>query len=314
MEAFEVSLIRNLIFEGGGCAGIAYGGALTLMDDHKLLDNVENVGGTSAGAITACLMAIGYSASEIQAIIRKTEFSSFQDDSFGIIRDSVRLMTDYGWHKGLTFTWWLARYVADKFGYTTVTFADLDRKVKSGKHNMKHLYVMGTNLSKQRAETYSHETTPDMCITDAVRISMGIPFFFQCIRNKAGDILVDGGVANNFPIRLFDPTNITTGKPEANPETLGFRLDTSQEIIANRDWENATTEINDLGDYIGAVLTYLMEMANKRHLTECDRTRTIFIDKAHIKATDFDLSDEDVELLTENGRNAVKTFFGLDSE
>lgn len=305
--------ITNMVFEGGGCAGIAYGGALVLMDKHHLLDTVDRVGGTSAGAITACLLSLGYKAHEIQSIIKETKFSSFQDDSFGLIRDSVRLIKDYGWHKGETFTRWLFRYVADKFGYTDATFKDLDRKVKTGKYGMKHLYVIGTNLSKQRAEIYSYETTPDMLIVDAVRISMGIPFFFQCVRNKAGDILVDGGVANNFPIRLFDPTNTTTGKQEANPETLGFRLDTSQEIIANRDWENATTEINDFGDYIGAVLTYLMEMANKRHLTECDRARTVFIDKAHIKATDFDLSDEDIDLLTKNGENAVKTFFKLDS-
>jgi NTE family protein len=323
MEAFEVSLIRNLIFEGGGCAGIAYGGALTLMDDHKLLDNVERVGGTSAGAITACLMAIGYSASEIQGIIKDTKFSSFQDDSFGVIRDSVRLMKDYGWHKGETFKEWLGEHITEKFGYVGVTFADLDRKVKTGMLGMKHLYVVGTNLTKQRSEIYSHETTPDMLIVDAVRISMGIPFFFQCVKNKDGDILVDGGVANNYPIKMFDKreyynpfplnTHPEPGKSITNAETLGFRLDTQKEIDANETWGNVAVEIDDLSSYIGAVLAYFMETANKKHLTDADRRRTIFIDKAHIKATDFDLTEEDVDLLTENGRNAVKKFFGLDS-
>lgn len=313
--------IKNLVFEGGGVAGVAYGGALTLMNEHDLLDDVIRVGGTSAGAITACLMAIGYSATEIQNIIIDTKFSSFKDDSFGVIRDSIRLMTNFGWNKGETFKTWLRKYIIKKFDYVNVTFADLDRKVKTGMFGMKHLYIVGTNLTKQRSEIYSHETTPNMSILDAVRISMGIPFFFQCIRNKEGDILVDGGIANNFPIKMFDKAKYYNklsvnkfNKNMLNPETLGFRLDTSQEIIANRNWENATTKINDFKDYISAVLSYLMEMANKRHLTHCDCRRTVFIDKGSIKATDFNLTGDDVNLLTRNGRIAVKIFFGLDSK
>ena len=286
------------------------------MGNHELLKDVVRVGGTSAGAITASLMSIGYTAPEIQDIIKDTKFSSFQDDSFGIIRDSLRLMTDYGWHKGKTFKEWLSEHITKKFGYVGVTFADLDRKVQTGLLGMKHLYVVGTNLTKQRSEIYSHETTPDMLIVDAVRISMGIPFFFQCVKNKDGDILVDGGVANNYPIKMFDKGKYYNSdySPEEkilNPETIGFRLDTQQEIEANEDWGNVSVEIDDLSSYISAVLSYFMETANKKHLTEADRRRTIFIDKAHIKATDFDLTDEDVDLLTKNGVNAVKTFFGI---
>lgn len=310
-------LIKNLVFEGGGCAGVAYGGALTLMDDSHLLNDIIRVGGTSAGAITACLMALGYTAIEIQDIIKETKFSSFQDDNFGVLRDSIRFIKNYGWHKGETFKIWLREHIIKKFGYGDVTFADLDRKVKTGILGMKHLYVIGTNLTKQRSEIYSHETTSNMLIVDAVRISMGIPFFFQCVKNKDGDILVDGGVANNYPIKMFDKrkyynSHIVNVAPEEkvfNPETIGFRLDTQKEIKANENWDNVSVKINNLSTYIGAVLAYFMETANKKHLTEADRRRTIFIDKAHIKATDFDLTKEDVALLIRNGKIAVEKFY-----
>ncbi len=71
-----------MVFEGGGVAGIAYGGALTLMDKHHLLDDVVRLGGTSAGAITACLMGIGCEADEIQEIIWKENPHIFIMPSF----------------------------------------------------------------------------------------------------------------------------------------------------------------------------------------------------------------------------------------
>ena len=43
-----------------------------------------------------------------------------------------------------------------------------------------------------------------MRVVDAVRISMSLPLFFAAIRDPRGDVFVDGGLLNNFPIKLFD--------------------------------------------------------------------------------------------------------------
>lgn len=83
-------------------------------------------------------------------------------------------------------------------------------------------------------------------------------FFFTAQRNSNGDYCVDGGILENYPIRLFDrqnyvkqnfiipdyykkhnPKPFTEGK-ETNPyvynqETLGFRLDSQSEIAIYRD-------------------------------------------------------------------------------
>lgn len=306
--------IENLVFEGGGVRGLAYGGALTTMYDFGLLNHVKRVGGTSAGAITACLMAIGYTPKEIAKIIVETKFSSFEDDSFGVIRDTYRLIKRYGWHRGETFKAWMGGHVASKLGNCNATFGRLAKRASSGLVGFKDLYIVVTNLTKQRAEVYSAETTPDMPIVDAIRISMSIPIFFQCVRGHNGDIYVDGGVANNFPIRLFDKCKYTGDACKSdmytvNPNTIGFRLDTKEEIAANADWSNAHVEIKNIKDYIRAIVTYLMEEANKRHLKDCDQKRTIFIETGDVKATDFNLESDKVKMLIENGQKAVYEFF-----
>lgn len=72
----------DLVFEGGGAKGVAYVGAL-----QALIDNGHTIGrvaGTSAGAITAALLAAGYTPSEIGGIISEKKdgisvFNTFYD-------------------------------------------------------------------------------------------------------------------------------------------------------------------------------------------------------------------------------------------
>src|SRR5262245_7264699 len=64
----------NLVFQGGGVRGIAYAGVLESMPGYCRL---HAVGGTSAGAIVAALLAIGKTPKEITSILWSTKFSDF---------------------------------------------------------------------------------------------------------------------------------------------------------------------------------------------------------------------------------------------
>ena len=55
---------ENLIFEGGGVKGIAYVGVFQELQDREIIGNIKRVGGTSAGAINAVLLSLGYSLQE----------------------------------------------------------------------------------------------------------------------------------------------------------------------------------------------------------------------------------------------------------
>ena len=61
---------ENLIFEGGGVKGIAYAGALEVLEAQGILSAARNVAGTSAGAITATLVALNFSAKEINLLMK----------------------------------------------------------------------------------------------------------------------------------------------------------------------------------------------------------------------------------------------------
>ena len=91
---------RNLVFEGGGVKGIAYTGAMQILEQRGILTNIRRVGGTSAGAINALVYALGYNVTEQTEILNSVDFKKFMDDSFGMIRDVRRLAKHFGWHKG----------------------------------------------------------------------------------------------------------------------------------------------------------------------------------------------------------------------
>jgi NTE family protein len=189
---------RNLIFEGGGVKGIAYVGAMQVLEEKGILSNIIRVGGTSVGAINATLAALGYTTDEQRDILGNLDFKNFLDSSWGIFRNVYRVINRYGWYKGNFFQDWIGSLIARKLNTSHANFKDLRDKGKPD------LYVYGTNLSTRFGEVFSVERTPEMAIAEAVRISMSIPIFFAAVRNARKDIYVDGGCLNNYPVKLFD--------------------------------------------------------------------------------------------------------------
>ena len=310
---------KNLVFEGGGVKGIAYGGALGELEELGILSGIKRVAGTSAGAITAVLLAVGYNHQEVSDIVAKTNFNDFADDSTGVVRDADRFISDFGWHKGHFFRKWIGNLVRRKTGKKDLTFQqlkDLDGTLD--------LYLVATNLSDQMSEIFSFEHSPDVEIRDAARMSMSIPLYFKCVRyGKDRDIMVDGGVAWNYPLNIFDhesyldkPANgevVEYNQNEGyvfNHETLGFRVDSLKEIEFNQsNWTNVPQDIDNILNYAMALVGFMHSIANKKHLHQNDWDRTIFIDSMDVATTDFDLSENKINSLIENGKYGVKNYF-----
>lgn len=71
--------ITNLVFQGGGIRGIAYKGAYEeLAENFVDVRGLQRIGGTSAGAISALPIALGYHHSELDPLI-DIDFSTFFD-------------------------------------------------------------------------------------------------------------------------------------------------------------------------------------------------------------------------------------------
>jgi NTE family protein len=258
------------------------------------------------------------------------------DDSFGVLRDINRLTTEYGWYKGDYFRKWIGDLIAKKTGKPDTTFSQaMDQKAEKG---FREMYFMGTNLSTHFAEVFSHEHTPRACIADAVRISMSIPLFFAARRSPRGDIYVDGGVLDNYPVKLFDrqrylsDADVDIHGEESpyykkhnkqlkkkglkispyiyNKETLGFRLDTEREIAMFRDQAEPVAEkIDDFFDYTKNLLKTILDAQANQHLHSDDWQRTIYIDTLGVKATEFKIKDAKKEALVKSGRKGAQNYF-----
>jgi NTE family protein len=132
------------------------------------------------------------------------------------------------------------------------------------------MYFMATNLSTRFSEVFSAEHTPRTCIADAVRIFMSIPLLFAAKRGLRDDVYVDGGVLDNYPVKLFDRQTYVALESSTlteyykcinreiegldrsispyvyNKGTLGFRLDSREEISLFRDQsESGHNRIDD---------------------------------------------------------------------
>ena len=74
----------NLVLQGGGPKGIAYIGAIKVLEENlgKGLPHIRRVAGTSAGAITAVALALGLSHDEILKELTEKKITDFIEGSF----------------------------------------------------------------------------------------------------------------------------------------------------------------------------------------------------------------------------------------
>ncbi len=321
--AQHLPVYRNLVMEGGGIKGIAYGGALAELEERGVMKNIIRVAGTSAGAIQACLVSLGYTADEISDIIASTPVESFNDG--GIMKNSTKLLfQQYGWFKGDNFLSTMERLIANRTGNANLNFAELHELAKT--YPFRDLYAVGADLSSQKSVIFSHESHPNMRIADAVRISMSIPLYYKAIwANEEGKVFsdpkpednchlyVDGGILMNYPIEIFDRSiYIPACEGEVcdmfNPETIGLRLDRPEQI--DHEVENgfgiAPYEITDFSSYLSSLSSILMRNVSPAHPKDVDRT--IYINDMGISSRVRRVPDEEKIAMMKSGREGVKLF------
>lgn len=276
----------NLVFEGGGVKGIAYVGALKVLADRGILGQVTAVAGTSAGAITACLVAAGYTPDELGTIMRALDLTSFEDGGF---EGPIRVVEKYGWYRGDAFLSWLRTQISGKLGSPDATFADLQRQTAID------LRVVATDLSTGLPTIYSVATSPDQQLAEAVRMSMSIPLFFAAVQS-AGSVFVDGGAVWNYPIEIFDDAS-------PNPATLGLHLG----LLGKKP--PPPRPIHELIEYVKCLYDAITRVQSDYfERSPADVARSVFIDDLGLSATDFAITEAQKEALITNGVAATTAY------
>jgi len=198
-------IIKNLVFSGGSSKGFSYMGVLKALDEFSILDNIQELAGTSIGALFCCFIALKYHPDDLIKIFIELDLNWLHN----INSDSIlNLINKYGLDNGENVIKFLELIFSFKFlnkPPSSITFMDLYN------FNPIKITLTGSKVYQDvvELELYNHLLTPQMSVIKALRISMSIPPLFTPL-NEDKYHLIDGGVVNNYPIDLFKDQKETT--------------------------------------------------------------------------------------------------------
>lgn len=309
----------DAVFEGGGVKGIGLVGAVAAVE--KAGYKFVNLAGTSAGAIVAALLAVGYTADEIEKILSSVKYKDFEDDTclskFGGIGKIASELFAYGIYRGDYFENWLHQLLIAK-GKTT--FGQIILKDESQDKYKYKFQAIASDITDKKllvlpGDLKEFGINPNkFSIAAAVRMSMSIPLFFKpaILTDKNGKIhyIVDGGTLSNYPVWLLDD-----GTSDPPWPTFGFKLVEDDPRTINGFEANS---IHNMFDYLSSLFSTLIDGHDNYHISvsKGDYDRTIGIPitvdingrKKKIGTVDFDISPEERKALFNNGFQTATDF------
>ena len=190
----------GLVLSGGGAKGLAHIGVLKVLEEEGI--RPDYIAGTSMGSIIGGLYALGYNSTELDSIVRHVDWTRLLSDDIPLSYISPHEKNEYN------------RYQAE----FTLTREGL--KIPSGMITGQQINDMLTGLSWHKAGIHDFDELPipfrcvaadlrsgkeyifsEGNLATAMRASMSIPTVFSPVR-KDSMLLVDGGVLNNFPVKV----------------------------------------------------------------------------------------------------------------
>jgi NTE family protein len=319
----------DLVLEGGGVKGIGLVGAVLTLDDAGYV--FPRVGGTSAGAIVAALIAAyqvrGVPLTRLKTDMLELDYTQFMQKNWaekhlGVLGEAEALLE----HQGLYASEYVEQWLTAKLEPLDIrTFADLkittDDDTSLEPYQRYRLVTHTSDLtrgalvrlpwdlpwylldSQDRNDPVKQIAAIDgYRVVDAVRASMSIPFFFRPFEQPTAFgtcTWVDGGVLQNFPVTVFDRTD---GGANRWP-TFGIKLsarpgpDRRDVAVHGNIHEVASIAHTALGEW------------NRYPLAdEGVGVRTVYIDTMNVSSTDFGLSAELRAQLFANGQTAAVKF------
>ena len=188
----------GLVLSGGGAKGLAHIGVLKVIDSLGI--KIDYIAGTSMGAVIGGLYASGYSGKQLDSIFHEVDFDKLIND------DLPRASKAF-----------YERDNAERYA-VKLPFDDFKIKLPSALSRGQNTYNLFSTLTLSINETsdFSKLPIPFFCIstnvetgnqvvlesgdlTQSIMASSALPSLYQPVIIN-GDVLVDGGVINNYPI------------------------------------------------------------------------------------------------------------------
>lgn len=291
--------IKNLALKGGGVKGIAYVGAIRVLDKAGLFDGIERVAGTSVGSLMAGMISAGYSVDQIENLLKhKLDLKKFK---MGF--NPIQFFRRYGIYSGAYILDFIHGFLANspKKLPPNVTFRQMEEA------GCKSLFVFACDLNTHSAAEFSAYQTPDVLVAEAIRASMSIPIFFKAWQftdaNPNDHIYVDGGLAFNYPLAFFDNERFAPPPDYINEDTIGLYLhDKASDKKVNLGFSTPLR-------YFKQLFETLLNVQNiDIGFETAEGKRSVKIDGLGIPATDFNLSQDEMDRLIQSGDECTKDF------
>jgi len=274
----------RVYLSGGGICATAHVGALIELSNHIPLQAIKEWMGVSAGSLIAMCVCIGYTLDELLDFSVRFDFTEIKE------MDSVP-----GWilHFGMDTGERLHRLVHAclhvKGLSSEFTFQDCLTRFGTS------LRIVATDINDACPIIFSPTTTPDYCMADAVRASMGAPYYFQpFICPVSNHYLVDGAVISNHPLFVLPD--------EEHSRTLSVLIRTSIEKK-----EHATEMV--INEFMMRPLQIALAEKNKMESRFYD-ARCIQIMLGEVDILDFGMELELKKGIIQKGKDAVRQFMG----
>jgi NTE family protein len=296
--------INKLAFSGGAIKGIAYVGVFRKIEEMIYerrieeatpdfdaskcdipLFNIKTICAVSVGTIFSLIYLLNYTYTEMLQEVLNKKFEQLKD---------IRIMnfvSKYGLDSGVNLISWIQSLMIKKGVNPSITLKELYDL------NSVDFQIMATNLNKYCYKKFNYLETPDVKVLDAIRMSISVPFLFT-INEFEGDIHVDGGLIDNYPIEVF-------GSDLSN--FLGFKLINHGEM----DNHDVDERIDDIESYIYHILScYMVQKEKHTTRTEEFKNCTVYIHTEDItQSVNFSLTASEKHKLIEIGYKSVTNFF-----
>ena len=269
----------GLVLAGGGARGLAHLGVIKYMEELGI--PVDVVTGTSMGGLVGGLYALGYKHDQLDSLVRAIEWPIMMSDNIPDsyitydlrkFREKYLIRIPYHYDDEDLADRIKNQRIADKMAEesghnTTDMFNESMARMGLG---MPDGFLYGLNVRNmlssvsvgyQDSLSFSDLPIPYACvatdlyamapkywtsgsITDALRSTMAIPFYFRAVR-KDGEVLLDGGMRNNYPVDIA--------------KAMGADIIIGSDMSIHRE----LNELNTPVDFLLQTITLLASSANE---------------------------------------------------
>jgi len=180
--------IDTLCMSSGGIQGLSFIASLQYLINNNYinLSKINTFVGTSMGALICFLLIIGYTPDELINFLSTYDFTKLE-----LAADLFLLEEKFGLDNGDAIIKLLTTLCDRKLICTEITFNELFILTK------KKFILNATNFTKGTEAIFSYETTPNLSVITAIRMTTCVPFIYTPVLYE-NEYYLDGALINNI--------------------------------------------------------------------------------------------------------------------